>query len=56
MEHIIAFYNIIIIMPSSPTTPQSLPHEYPQQPAYQLDSADTQDKNDQIRHINIISF
>ena len=40
----------------SPTTPQSLPHEYPQQPAYQLDSADTQDKNDQIRHINIISF
>ena len=43
-------------MPSSPTTPQSLPHEYPQQPAYQLDSADTQDKNDQIRHINIISF
>ena len=24
----------------------SLPHEYPQQPAYQLCSADTQDPND----------
>ena len=31
---------------SSPTTPQSLPHEYPPQPAYQLGSADTQDPND----------
>ena len=27
-------------------TPQSLPHEYPPQPAYQLCSADTQDPND----------
>ena len=25
--------------------PQSLPHEYPPQPAYQLCSADTQDQN-----------
>ena len=25
---------------------QSLPHEYPPQPAYQLDSADTLDPND----------
>ena len=30
----------------SQDTPQSLPHEYPQQPAYQLDSADTPDQND----------
>ena len=27
-------------------TLQSLPHEYPLQPAYQLDSADTQDQNE----------
>ena len=26
------------------TTPQSLPHEYPPQPAFQLCSADTQDQ------------
>ena len=28
----------------SQDTPQSLPHEYPPQPAYQLCSADTQDQ------------